>query len=148
MQTFAPEGTDLELGFSMLDYQRLGKQRVEAWQILRYHLGLSKGWGQHPATKMWEGQVTALAHYGVLCCEAWISRGYRDTLHSRFLLVRECYAKNYGRSTMEPPAWLNEVAYSHKSNLIRKDPTHYGPLWPGVPDDVEYYWPVMKVEDL
>jgi alpha-tubulin suppressor-like RCC1 family protein len=33
------------------------------------------------------------------------------------------------------------VSRSHRSNLIRKMPEHYGPIWPDVPDDLPYYWP-------
>jgi hypothetical protein len=40
MQTFAPEGQDIHLGFQRLDYRRLGKQRVEAWQILNSIRGI------------------------------------------------------------------------------------------------------------
>ena len=74
MQTFAPEGTDIDLGFYRLDYRRLGKQRVEAWQILNVLRGVDnegnpkehKGWVNHPATRMWEGHIAALARYGFL----------------------------------------------------------------------------------
>ena len=30
---------------------------------------------------------------------------------------------------------------SHQSNLVRKDATFYGPLFPGVGPDLEYVWP-------
>ncbi|MGI8613947.1 MAG: hypothetical protein ACR2KL_08425 [Nocardioidaceae bacterium] len=42
------------------------------------------------------------------------------------------------------PPWLGdaELHRSHQSNLIRKDPTRYGPLFPGVPDDLPDVWPV------
>jgi len=28
--------------------------------------------------------------------------------------------------------------------LLRKDPEHYGPLFPGTPADLEYVWPVRS----
>lgn len=41
------------------------------------------------------------------------------------------------------PPWLtDEFCLSHRSNLIRKDPNHYRPLWPDVPDNLPYIWPV------
>jgi hypothetical protein len=30
---------------------------------------------------------------------------------------------------------------SHRSALVRKDPGHYRPLFPDVPDDLPYVWP-------
>jgi hypothetical protein len=44
------------------------------------------------------------------------------------------------------PGWLfaDEVPRSHQSALVRKDPDHYRPLFPDVPDDIEYYWPVRS----
>ena len=41
------------------------------------------------------------------------------------------------------PPWLNdEFCLSHRSNLIRKNPEHYRPLWPDVLDNLPYIWPV------
>jgi hypothetical protein len=47
------------------------------------------------------------------------------------------------------PPWLGDEAFhmAHRSNLRRKDPTHYsperlGPVW-DVPDDLLYQWPVL-----
>jgi len=39
-------------------------------------------------------------------------------------------------------ARIKEIARTHQSNLIRKDEGHYKPLWPNVPDNLEYDWPV------
>jgi hypothetical protein len=36
------------------------------------------------------------------------------------------------------------VHRSHRSALIRKDPDRYGLLFPGVPDDLPYVWPVRS----
>lgn len=135
MQTFAPEGTDIWLGFERLDRQRLGKQRVETWQILRALLGLSDGWRNHPATKMWENDIPALAFYGYTNCSVWIDRGYRDSLQPRFLAVMQGYPGD-----TEPPEWLDMLKISHRSNLIRKDPDHYKKFWPDVADDIPYEW--------
>ena len=39
--------------------------------------------------------------------------------------------------------WLtDDLILSHRSNLIRKAPEHYAPLWPDVPDNLPYVWPV------
>jgi hypothetical protein len=148
MQTFAPEGRLIDLGFQSLDYQRLGKQRVEAWQILNVLRGVDndgkpknhKGWVNHPATRMWEGHIAALALYGIRCCEEWKSRGYNDSLLPRFTSVFRDFVR-YGDDP-SPPAFLDDIMESHRSNLIRKLPEHYQPLWPTTADNLPYVWPV------
>jgi hypothetical protein len=146
MQTFAPEGTDLDLGFRHTDYRRLGKQRVEAWQILNVLRGVDnegkpkdhKGWVHHPATLMWEGRIAALAHYGFRCCAEWKRRGYQDTMQERFRGVLDLHT--YYGDDPTPPKFLNEIMISHRSNLIRKDEEFYLPIWPDTPRDLPYVW--------
>lgn len=148
MQTFAPEGRRIDAGFRALDYKRLGKQRVEAWQILNVLRGVDndgnpkdhKGWVHHPATKMWEGHIAALALYGMRCCEEWIERGYNDTMLPRFTNVFKSFVWYGDDPSM--PLFLDDIADSHKSNLIRKDPAFYKPLWPHMTNDLPYVWPV------
>jgi hypothetical protein len=146
MQTFVPEGLNFELGFENLDYKRLGKQRVEAWQILNSirridNSGnplISRGWISHPATRMWSNYPRALALYGIMCCEEWINRGYKDSLFDRFVDVYE----SMKHENPEPPAFLDDLMESHRSNLIRKYPEYYQPIWPNTPNDIPYLWPV------
>ena len=45
------------------------------------------------------------------------------------------------------PPWLFDeaVQLSHRSSLLRKDPEHYGPLFPpDTPRDLDYVWPVRS----
>lgn len=136
MQTFLPYPSFRDSA-RVLDYRRLGKQRVEAKQIL---LALANGgaWANHPATKMWRGYHFALAAYGVSICEEWIARGYNDSLLSFFY--------DNGHASDEPctlPPWLGTPAFhaSHRSNLLRKDPEFYGKYgWTESPD-LPYIWP-------
>ena len=135
MQTFVPEAT-AELVAVTLDRRRLGKQRVEAYQILRALTGGSHGWSNHPATVMWRGHEAGLAHYGVTMCRAWVGLGYKDT----------CLDKIAAIVTPDPDDlpwwWGNElVVESHRSNLVRKDPEHYSRLWPAVTPGMPYMWP-------
>ena len=131
MQTFMPYDSINE-SVRCLDYRRLGKQRVEALQILNALAGRSKGWVNHPATKMWRGHEAALSYYKDLCIEEWVRRGYRNTMQ------RE---SSYEAVVM--PKWMGreDVHASHRSNLLRKDPDHYGRLGWSVPDDLPYVWP-------
>lgn len=134
MQTFLPYPSFTESA-SCLDMRRLGKQRVEAKQILMALTGLSSGWANHPCTKMWRGYEGALIEYTAQICVEWRRRGYRDSILDwlDLLDVTPCRA----------PTWLTEdFCLAHKSNLIRKMPEYYGKLWPDVPDNLPYVWPV------
>ena len=60
MQTFLPH-RNFQKTAKSLDRQRLGKQRVETWQILQAITNLSYEWQNHPAVKMWRiGQMKNL----------------------------------------------------------------------------------------
>ena len=137
MQTFLPY-PDFYESAKVLDRQRLGKQRVEAWQILLTLKDLTdkRGWANHPATKMWAGHERSLAVYGSVICSEWIRRGYKDTLLPRFTL------HTLGGAAL-PPEWLGDKDFhlSHRSNLLRKLRAHYEVFWPDDPDDLPYVWP-------
>jgi hypothetical protein len=138
MQTFVPYGSNFRHTAEVLDRQRLGKQRVEAWQIVKALTTEKYGWKNHPAVKMWDGHVPVLAQYGIAMCQEWIARGYADTMLERFI--------PYAPTQSSPgiwPDWIDnyEVLLSHRSNLIRKRPDIYGMVWPEVPDDLPYIWP-------
>ena len=134
MQTFLPYPNFLDSAY-VLDRQRLGKQRVEVKQILNALDGNSKGWVNHPAVQMWRGYEPALAFYGAVICSMWLERGYKDSLLPFF---GERMTDDF-----EMPPWLGNEDFhlSHQSNLVRKDAAYYGPIFPGVPDDLEYWWP-------
>jgi len=138
MQTFLPF-RDFTPSVSTLDDKRLGKQRVEAFQILRAITDHTYGWQHHPAVNMWRGYHEALALYGMACCMAWIERGNGDSMLTRFLP----YVSVPG--TFDYPEWLGDDQFhlSHQSNLVRKDAAHYGPQFPDVPPDLPYYWPTQ-----
>lgn len=137
MQTFLPEASFV-LTAQVLDRQRLGKQRVESWQILRALRGETKGWTTHPATLMWSGYEAALILYSIAICEEWISRGYKDTMLPRF----EAALADLGDFAVLPP-WLGDEAFhaSHRSNLLRKDHAFYARYGWSEPDDLPYVWP-------
>ncbi|MDF1535558.1 MAG: MSMEG_6728 family protein [bacterium] len=131
MQTFLPY-PDFGKTAQVLDNRRLGRQRVEAYQILRTLSGLSKGWRNHPAVRMWRGYEMALSAYMNAMIDEWERRGYRNTMFRVALPV-----------AWEKPPWLGDEALhrAYRSNLLRKDPDHFGRFWPGEPDDLEYVWP-------
>jgi len=131
MQTFLPYA-DFSRSAFVLDDRRLGKQRVEALQILNALHGLSRGWVNHPATRMWQGYEEALEQYLRFCILEWTNRGFRNNMAVPAPRV------------VTPPPWLGDdrVHASHRSNLLRKSPLHYGRwLWTD-PPDLPYHWPV------
>lgn len=132
MQTFLPY-PDFAASAKVLDYRRLGKQRVEAYQLLRAINGETKGWRNHPAAVMWTGYEPALHMYAREMCKEWIGRGYADTMLNRFEIHEE----------FEMPPWVgNEALHaSHRSNLLRKAPEYYSQFGWTEPDDLEYIWP-------
>lgn len=143
MQTFLPYQSFTESA-KCLDNKRLGKQRVEAWQILRIVAGMDENsrWRNHPAVLMWGNYEIALAVYGMEICNEWIKRGYNDSLRIRFynhLMVNK-------EEELNKPNWfgLPDFHSSHRSNLLRKDPIWYGKFNWTEPPDLPYVWPVRK----
>ena len=84
MQTFLPY-PDFKRSAEVLDRQRLGKQRSEALVLLRICRDGKSRWMNHPIWKMWSKNPEALALYGVVICEEWTRRGYRDTCKEKIL---------------------------------------------------------------
>ena len=151
MQTFLPYA-DFERSARALDQKRLGKQRVETIQVIRALTWPGYGWANHPAALMWKGFEEALGRYGFICCEVWVELGFGDTCAST--MVTDLRAAGVENVRTQPelaaagalPPWLGDEAFhlSHQSALVRKDPEHYGPQFPDVPDDLDYVWPVRS----
>jgi hypothetical protein len=132
MQTFLPY-PDMRKSMSVLDYRRLGKQRVEALQIHNTLTGKSVGWRNHPAVLMWKDYEDALAVYMNTAIQEWVGRGYKNTM-------KQMIVPSY-----KLPYWFGDekLHTSHQSNLLRKDPIHYGKLF-NVAPDLPYYWPTRS----
>lgn len=135
MQTFLPYASFEETA-RILDYRRLGKQRVEGLQILNIittpeYVGR---WMNHPAVKMWRGYDMALKLYVNTMIEEWKRRGYRNTMLYYDIRPDE----------LVYPCWFGDPAFhdSHKSNLLRKYPDYYRQFGWDVPEDLPYVWPV------
>ncbi len=143
----------------MLDYRRLGKQRVEAMQLIN---GLQKldgrnagtpvrerthpavmpggsGWLNHPASKMWRGHIGALMRYHDTAIDEWVSRGYKNNMLK--------YFSEGDWADLRYPSWLGNEEFhaSHRSALLYKNPEWYGQFgWteePGIPKET-YIWPL------
>lgn len=149
MQTFLPY-PEFARTARCLDVRRLGKQRVEALQVLRGLTVAGYGWRHHPAVRMWAGYEEALVRYGLEICAAWCATGRADTCANsmRADLAAACGIDVVRtQATLSAadglPPWLGreDVHRSHRSALLRKDPRHYRPLFGDEPADLPYVWP-------
>jgi hypothetical protein len=149
MQTFLPYA-DFDESARALDNRRLGKQRVEALQIVRALTRETYGWKHHPVVKMWAGREEALASYALAMCGEWRRRGFADTVAET--VRTDVAAAGVGTVRDQPelaaegllPAWLGDESLhlSHRAALVRKEPEHYAELFPDVVDDqIPYVWP-------
>jgi len=141
VQTFLPY-PDLHETAVSLDQARLGKQRVEALQVLRAVTLPAYGWQSHPAVGMWRGHREALTAYSLAVTDEWLARGHADTVRPQ---IAE-FAPGVEAADLDDlplPAWWGDEALhlSHRSKLVQKEPEHYRPLFPDAPDDLEYVWP-------
>jgi len=134
MQTFLPY-RGFELSAQTLDYKRLGKQRVEAFQVLNVLLGRTetkaRGWVNHPITRMWKGYENALKLYTNVMIDEWIFRGYNNTMVKEDIVGR-----------IEYPQWIGNDLFhsSHRANLLRKDNEFYSKyIWNENPSS-PYAW--------
>jgi hypothetical protein len=129
MQTFLPY-PDFKKSLQTLDYRRLGKQRVEAYQIIRA-IKFGGGYSKHPAVRMWHGHINALKLYYNLCLDEWINRGYKNNMHQMKISGNIAYPRWFGR---------DEFHSAHRSNLLRKDYCYYSQYGWSEPPDLPYLW--------
>ena len=109
MQTFLPYESFTKTA-KVLDWRRLGKQRVEGMQIIQT-IEKQNGWKNHPIVKMWTPYVPALKQYTNIIITEWIGRGYNNNMEF------------YDIDNVEYPDWLGDERFhaSHRANLLRKD---------------------------
>lgn len=138
MQTFLPYYSFTE-SLQSLDNKRLGKQRLEALQIISIIEGRPKkdgsprkGWKNHPCVIMWTPYVAALKQYFNISLNVWINRGFTNNMQPEPI-----------PSGIILPYWLGFSKFhaSHRSNLLRKDYDYYYYThgWEDNPED-PYIW--------
>ncbi|SNT00895.1 MSMEG_6728 family protein [Rhodococcoides kyotonense] len=139
MQTFLPEAGFVRSARA-LDDRRLGKQRVETFQILRALIWPTYGWKRHPAVTMWRGFTPALIAYGVATCREWAARGHADALEAQLLDYGPAFTFDELSREGRLPPWLGDDAVhdSHRRSLANKAPDLYPKDWSG---DTGYVWP-------
>lgn len=132
MQTFLPY-PDFAKSAQCLDYRRLGKQRIEAKQIIDILEGNAKSnaWENHPAVKMWKGNIDSLKLYYNVMLREWINRGYKNNMTFYYDVPCIVY----------PPAWLtDEFCSRHRAALLAKDPKHYSQFGWSEEPKIDYLW--------
>ena len=114
--------SDYALSCKALDKSRLGKQRVEAAQIIDAITALkagdsNRGWVNHPATRSWVNNLDSLKLYFNAVVNEWIARGFTNNY--------ELYTGI--DPSVEKPYWVDcsAVHYSHMAQLIQKDELYY-----------------------
>ena len=137
MNTFLPYPNFIKSA-KCLDYRRLGKQRVEAYQIYLSLTTDNYGWKNHPAVKMWKGCELALLFYAIVMCNEWIKRGYKDTLRTK--LLKEANKRLNEKFVL--PKWFGNTKFhtAMKSNLLRKDKQYYSKFGWKVRNNLPYIW--------
>lgn len=155
----------MERTIKNLDNSRLGKQRVEADQIIKlleyydqYGNMPETGWVNHPATRSWIGYTFALKFYFNLVVLEWVERGFENNyglydLEMDKFNVPICSFDGvtaiYNPESFDEyslPFWVSYPPFylSHQASLCRKNPQHYKFL---LRDDLRfwlnngYLWP-------
>lgn len=120
-QTFMPYAS-FQKSAKCLDWRRLGKQRVEAQQILDALLGNPtkagkvSPWRNRPLTNCWRGYENALRHYINCMIKEWVWRKYNNNMPIHEIEGEIVY-----------PWWVGMPAFhsAHKSILYYKQPEWY-----------------------
>ena len=134
MQTFLPNKSFEETA-KVLDWRRLGKQRVEGMQIINaINNPKQKGWVNHPVTVMWRPYVECLKLYTNTIITEWIKRGYNNTM--------TLYDIKLNLDMVDIPHWLGNEKFhsSHRANLLRKDYDYYSQFGWNEDPDSPYVW--------
>lgn len=141
MQTFMTHDNYMDTA-KALDNKRLGKQRVEAYQILKALRGDyndTGAWVNHPATVMWRNHQYELALYGLTISMEFYERGFNG--YNMVETFNGFTAQLRRENTERYPWWVNDelLRYTHQSNLVRKDADYYDF---NVPNNIPYVWPL------
>lgn len=141
MQTFMTHDNYTDTA-KALDNKRLGKQRVEAYQILKALRGDyndTGAWVNHPATVMWRNHQYELALYGLTISMEFYERGF-DGYAMMMKFTDLCNDLQLGNRESYP-WWINHqlLHLTHQSNLMRKNAEFYEF---DVPNNIPYVWPL------
>jgi hypothetical protein len=158
MQIFLPF-PDFEKSCASLDTIRLGKQRVEAFQIWKALTSKTK-WSNHVCTRMWKDNIVALRSFIVICCRIYSQRKTKsgkfcqNTKMDQHIQENDLVVKP--NELIVLPKWFGDDKFhdSHKAMLYYKgvENTKNG-LFPTNPYEqfekyshiTEYYYPIPLI---
>lgn len=155
MQIFLPEYTFAESA-AVLDQKRLVKQLLEGRQIMTALSGNSKGWVNHPATRMFRGHAGVLYYYLACIRNEMERRGYKweNNWHEIEIMFN-----TYFYNERIYPKWMlndefSKIVNTHRANLHLKAPELYPQYALEVVnyrndvccDRCNYYWPTHVKE--
>lgn len=164
VNTFLPY-PDIKKSAQSLDRERLGKQRLEAYEIIllleeydRTGVIPTKGWSSHPAFRSWLGFTNHLKVYFNFIVREWIERGYKNNMplypidETPYNIVQIFYDGSrfvYETDKINEysfPLWVGFPPFylSHQAALLRKNPQYYKFMYhetliPFI--NVGYLWP-------
>ena len=127
----------------VLDTARLGKQRLEAYQIVASLTGWNPlGWKiprsvlAHPCTRSWVHYETALKAYYSAIIKEWVGRGHRNTMP----------VPEFDEFRVNLPLWFGgEIHERHQAKLLARSPAHYKQFgWKVKPDDSSWFPEIYK----
>lgn len=119
MQVFTPYDNPFDCAKALWnDKKRFNKQLIEGKQILNAINGISKGWVNHPVTKMYKPYQTWLYNY--INCLAYYGEYKKGYLSPR--LAQDFSEK---ANSIKPPFLTKEFCNQHKRRLFTKAPNLY-----------------------
>ena len=153
MQVFLPERDFKEVA-AILDQKRLVKQLLEGRQILAALAGESKGWVNHPATRMFRNHERVLYMYLFAIATEMGKRGYK--WQNNWQAIEQTYMNKFSATHLGKPSWMmderfDKVIHTHRANLYLKAPELY-PQYEQYAidyradvccDRCNYFWPVV-----
>ena len=144
MQTFLPY-PDFKKSLESLDNKRLGKQRVETYQLIAGLEGrptltgkaYSKSRINHPISQMFRNNIPALKQYLNDSIDVWVARGKNNTMKKEVITEE-----------IVMPVWFGDETFhkSHRANLLRKDAIYYGAHGWTDNSELPYRWYDMNRE--
>lgn len=147
VNTFLPYA-DFDRSIRCLDLKRLGKQRVEAYQIwlaLKYTTETKSAWINHPAVQMWKGYEKALELYILKCMNEWskhTTKGGKPFSNTKMAENIEKHGIGKNLSNIRYPPWFGNKIFhqSMKAKLYHKNPMHYS-MFEKYRHITDYVWP-------
>lgn len=91
--------------------------------------GESKGWVNHPATKMWRGYEYELLKYSMAIRDELKERGFK--WENNWHQLYDTFRRNFNGTTAQIPFWQTNSEYfrkilnTHRANLFIKNKEHY-----------------------